>query len=92
MKIVSWNVQGIKKPQQLWKLLFLISTYKPDIIYILETMVSEEHITKIIPKIRFDHFDYVPLINHSGEIAALWNNGKIHAFVLRKEPRAIHVY
>jgi len=44
MKIVSWNVQGIKKLQALQELLFLIRTYKPDIICILETMVSEKHI------------------------------------------------
>ena len=39
----------------------------------------------------FDHFDYVELFNHSGGLAALWDNGIIHASVLKKEQRAIHM-
>ena len=39
----------------------------------------------------FEHFDYVEPFNHSGGIAVLWNNGIIHASVLRKEQRAIHM-
>jgi len=32
-----------------------------------------------------DHYDFVPLTNHSGGIAILWNNGNIYASVLLKE-------
>jgi len=69
-------VQGIKKPQVLQELIFLIRTHKPGIICILETMVNEKHIKEILPKIGFNHFDYVPPINQSGGIAIPWNNGK----------------
>jgi len=86
MKIVSWNVQGFKKPQVLQELLFLVCTHKPDIICILQTMVDEKHLMEIILKIDFDSFDYATSINHLGGIAILWNNGKIHASVLQKEP------
>ena len=30
-------------------------------------------------------------VNHSGGIAVLWNNGIIHASILRKDQRAIHL-
>ena len=86
MKIVSWNVQGIKKPLVVQELIFLIRTHKSDIICILEKMVNEKHIEKILPRIGFDHYDYVPPINHSGGIAILRNNGKIHASVIWKNP------
>ena len=39
----------------------------------------------------FEHFDFVSLVNHFGGIAVLWNNGNVHASVLFKETRAIHM-
>ena len=45
----------------------------------------------ILPHMAFDHFEYVPPNNHSGGIAVLWNNDNIHASVLRKDTRAIHL-
>ena len=39
----------------------------------------------------FDNFDYVEPVNHSGGLAVLWNNGLIHASILKKEQRAIHM-
>jgi len=54
-------------------------------------MVNETHIKDILPKIGFDHFDYVPPVNYSGGIAVLWNSGKLHASILQKEPWAIYL-
>jgi len=34
---------------------------------------------------------FYPQINHSGDIAVLWNNDVNHVLVLTKEPRAIHM-
>jgi len=39
----------------------------------------------------FDNFEYVAPTNHLGGFVVLWNNGKIHASPLLKEPRAIHM-
>ena len=91
MIIISWNIQGAKKPQIISKVHFLSRTYKADIIFLLETMVNETNVRKILPQMGFKHFDYVLPTNHSGGIAVLWNNGKIHASLLLKEPRAIHM-
>jgi len=91
MHIISWNVQGVKKAQVLQEIQFLKSTHKPQILFLQETLVNERNILDILPKLGFDHFDYVEPVNHSGGIAVLWDNGLIHASVLNKEPRAIHL-
>jgi len=57
----------------------------------VETLVNKKNILDILPKIGFDHFDYVEPVNHSGGLAVLWDNGIIHASVLSKEQRAIHM-
>jgi len=91
MKVVCWNIQGIKKRQAISELKFLIKKHLPDLVFILETMVNTTNIQKILPQLGFDHYDFVPPLNHSGGIAVLWNNGTIHASILLKEQRAIHM-
>ena len=91
MKIISWIVQGIKKKQALQEILFLKRLHNPNIMFILETLASSTNLSSILPQIGFDHFDFVDPVNHSGPIAVLWNNGIIHASILRKEQRAIPV-
>ena len=54
-------------------------------------MVNEKNTLRILPTLGYDHFDYVLPSNHSRGLAALWNNGVIHASVLYKEPRALHM-
>jgi len=85
MRIVSWNVQGVKKSEVLQKILFLKHTHKPNMLFILETMVNKKNIMDILPKMRFEHFDYVEPVNHSGGLAVLWNNWTICTLILRKE-------
>jgi len=60
-------------------------------MFLLETLVNKKNILDILPKMRFDHFDYVEPVNHSGGLAVLWDNGIIHTSVLKKEQRAIHM-
>ena len=60
-------------------------------MFLLETMVHEKNTLNILPILGFDLFDYILRMNHSGGIVVLWNNGIIHASVLFKEPRAIHI-
>jgi len=91
MRIISWNVQGTKKSQVLQEIQFLKRTHKPQILFLLETLVNEKNILAILPKIGFQYFDYVEPVNHSGGLAVLWDNGLIHASVLKKDQRAIHM-
>ena len=60
-------------------------------MFLLETLVNKKNILDILPKIGFEHFDYVEPVNHSGGLAVLWDNEVIHASVLKREQRAIHM-
>jgi len=60
-------------------------------VFVLETLVNNYNIKKLLPKLVFDHYDFVPPSNHSSDIAVLWNNDAIHASILLKEQRAIHM-
>ena len=91
MKLISWNVQGGKKSQVTQKVRFLVKSHKSDIVFLLETMVNDQNITKIFPRSGLEHYEYVSPSNHSGELAILQNHGNIHASVLCKETRAIHL-
>ena len=50
MKIVSWNVQGMKKSQVLQEILYLKRAHNPNIMFILETFVNSTNIKPILPK------------------------------------------
>ena len=91
MKIVSWNVQGAKKAKVREEVKFLQRTHKPDILCLIETMTNDRNTAQIIQKMGFENYDFIPPVNHSGGIWVLWNNNHIHASVLCKESRAIHM-
>jgi len=85
------NVQDTKKAQVLQEIYFLKRTHKPQIVFLSETLVNKKNILDILQKMGFAHFNYVEPVNHSGGLAVLWDNGVIHASVLKKEQRAIHM-
>jgi len=74
-----------EKWQVIQEVKFLTRTRRPDMIFLLETMVNEKNTKIILSLMGYDHFDYVLPINHSGGLAVLWNEGNIHASVLVKE-------
>ena len=91
MKVMAWNVQGAKKHQIRDEIRVINQTHRPDLLFLIETMVSKQTTRKLIDKLGFEHFDFVSPQNHSGGIWVLWNNANIHANVLLKENRAIHM-
>ena len=91
MKVICWNVRGAKKAQVLEEVKFLKRIHKPDIMFLIETLTNDSNSYNIIRRMGFRQFDFVPPSNHSGGLWALWNNDRVHAAVLSKEPRAIHL-
>jgi len=91
MKIMAWNVQRAKKHQICDEIRVINQAHKPDLLFLIETMVSDQTTRKLIAKLGFEHFDFVSPQNHSGGIWVLWNNASVHANVLLKENRAIHM-
>jgi len=57
----------------------------------LEMLVTDSLLQRILPKFGFDYYDFVPPVNHAGGIAVLWNSGNIHVLVLSKSSRIIHL-
>jgi len=91
MKILAWNVQGAKKRQIREEIRFLQKYQQPDMVFLIETMASDETAKLILPQLGFDHYDFTVPVNHSGGIWVLWNKRNILANVLLKEDRAIHM-
>ena len=91
MRFISWNVRGTKKIQILQEIAFLKRTHKPQLLFLLETLVNRKNILQILPKLGFEDNDFVDPVDHSGGLAVLWDNGTIHASVLKKDLRAIHM-
>ena len=54
-------------------------------------MLNDQNISNILPRMGFDHYEYVSPNNHSSGLEILWNNGNIHAPALCKDTRAIHI-
>jgi len=71
MKNLYWNIQGIKKLQALGELNYLSRKHAPDLLFLLKTMVNSTNIQNILPKLGFDHYDFIPPVNHSGGLAVL---------------------
>jgi len=91
MKILAWNVQGAKKCQIREEIRYLHKTQQPDLLFLIETMASEETTKRILPQLGFDQYDFTLPVNHAGGIWVFWNNKNILANVLLKEDRAIHM-
>jgi len=81
MKILAWNVQGAKRQQIREEIRYLQKSLQPDLIFLIETMASEETTNRILPQLGFDHYDYTLPVNHSGSIWVLWSKRNILANV-----------
>ena len=86
MRIISWDIQCLKKSQVSQEIKILIWNYNPNLLFLLENMVNEKNTLRILQTLGFDHFDYVLPSNHSGGLGVLWSNGAIHASILFNEP------
>jgi len=91
MKIIAWNVQGAKKCQLREEIRYLLKKQQLDLLFLIETMVSESTTKHILPHLGFEFYDYILLVNHSGGIWVMWNTKNMLANVLLKEDRAIHM-
>ena len=91
MKILAWNVQGAKKRYLAAEIRTLQKIHQPDLVFILETMVTEANTKRLISRLGFQCYDFSNPINHAGGIWVLWNNTNIKANVILKEDRAIHM-
>lgn len=87
MKILSWNIQGGKKPQALAELIFLKKKFKPDIIFIMETLTNHVNSRKILNALHFDNKLIIDPLHHCGGFWVAWNNSNIMVLSHDSHPR-----
>ena len=47
---------------------FINRTIKPDILFLLETMVTEQNTKLIINNLGFSQYETIPKVNHGGNL------------------------
>ena len=77
MKILTWNIQGGKKLQAIGDINHYITTFKPDILFILETMTTNSTSRNVIRGFRFQKHIIINPMGHSGGLWVCWNNDSI---------------
>ena len=82
IKIIGWDVQGVKKPQIWEEVCYISCSHRPDMLFLTETMVAGRMTLCLISQFGFDNYDFVNPVNHSAGMWWLWN---IVANVLFKE-------
>ncbi|GMP39143.1 hypothetical protein CsSME_00010098 [Camellia sinensis var. sinensis] len=75
MKIQSWNIRGIDRPEKIRKIKKSILERKVDIILIQETKKSEVNIGLIRSKWPGDQFEFmaVDAVGRAGGLLCIWN-------------------
>ncbi|KAK9265469.1 hypothetical protein L1049_012595 [Liquidambar formosana] len=91
MKILSWNARGVGRPHFVAQVRTLVSIYKPDFIFIMETKANNDKINKIAKKIGFDNHFVVPGEGLSGGLWIFWNSNTCNANVIDHCDRYIHI-
>lgn len=75
--ILCWNILGGKKPQALSELIYLKNKYKPDIIFVIETLPITVNSKRILKSLQFHNNIIVDPINNLGGNWVCWNNSII---------------
>lgn len=74
MKLISWNAQGCNSPKTYNHLEFLLSKYKPEIVFISETKMGLQKMEITAKKLQSRDWIIVPSIGKSGGQIVAWNN------------------
>lgn len=72
MKIFSWNCRGLGNPRAVEELEYLISSFMPMVVFLMEVKVDREVVDKLKVKKNFEGLFYVPHVNNGGGLALLW--------------------
>ena len=91
MKIMSWNVQRIKKEKVVAEVIHFKMSYHLDLIFLIETMVDKNNTFHILPKLGFDKHDIVHPFHRTSGLWVLWSMDNILVNVLAKDNRGIHL-
>ncbi|VFQ64830.1 unnamed protein product [Cuscuta campestris] len=72
MSTLSWNCRGLGNPRTVREVVDLVSSKKPDFVFLMETKVNREHAERLRIKIEFEGLFYVDRTGLGGGLALLW--------------------
>ncbi|XP_031107282.1 uncharacterized protein LOC116011973 [Ipomoea triloba] len=72
MSTLSWNCRGLGDPRTVRELVDLVSSKKPDFVFLMETKVGRIHAERLRIKLRYDGLFYVDNAGLSDGLALLW--------------------
>ncbi|KAK4492627.1 hypothetical protein RD792_003445 [Penstemon davidsonii] len=90
MKILTWNCRGAGSDNFRTTFNDLVKTHKPDIVFLLETKVSEERAETISLGLGFTGVCRAPTEGRGGGIWMLWRKEETRVDILNVDPQAIH--
>lgn len=77
MEIIALNTQGGKNPHALAELIYLKNKFRPDIIFIFETLTNSRNSNKILNTLHFENKIIIDPVSHCGGLWVCWNNANI---------------
>lgn len=72
MNLVSWNCRGIGKPRAVRVLREMVNSFKPDLLFLSETLVVSNKIEALASKLGYADFFSVDRQGRGGGLAVLW--------------------
>uniref|UniRef100_A0A803PSM6 CCHC-type domain-containing protein n=1 Tax=Cannabis sativa TaxID=3483 RepID=A0A803PSM6_CANSA len=75
--LLSWNARGIRSDRAFRNFSCLVSSFGPDILFIMESRLVKNVVDKLRIKLNFDSGLEVPRIGRGGGLLLLWNNDVI---------------
>ncbi|XP_019192477.1 PREDICTED: uncharacterized protein LOC109186787 [Ipomoea nil] len=72
MSTISWNCRGLGNPQTVREIEGMVSSKKPDFVFLIETKVDRDHAERLRVKLGFDGLFCTNSSGLSGGMALLW--------------------
>lgn len=87
---VAWNCCGLGQSTTAWSLRELVSSHRPDLVFLSEVKLQHvSRIKRIVQKIGFPSFELVPTINKVGSLLLMWK-GNLNVIVVVKSESFIN--
>ncbi|CAN0881186.1 Transposon TX1 uncharacterized 149 kDa protein [Linum grandiflorum] len=77
MIILSWNCRGLGQDRAVRALEDLIRVHRPDMVFLIETLVAKQKLEEIRVKLKFDGCFAVDVVGRSGGLGLLWRHGVV---------------